>query len=203
MGLKDTGTIDKVCRGRRRFRPSTSFSSLPSTTTRFHRIGFLEHNQHLTMASRSSEQHSDNPETPEKIWSRIRPTWKGLFGFTTRAHIPTLVFGVLTALLAGCVTPALAIFLGNLFDTFTTYGAGQIDSQLLHSKVASNCLRVVAVGVAGWLLNGAYFTAFVGFGELQAFTARSKIFSELLYRDVEWFEARREGSGAFLSSVQA
>lgn len=155
------------------------------------------------MASRSSEQHSDLSETPEEIWSKIRPSWKGLFGFTTRTHIPTLVFGALTALLAGCVTPALAIFLGNLFNTFTTYGAGQIDAQLLRSNVASNCLRVVVVGVAGWLLNGAYFTAFVGFGELQAFTVRNQIFSGLLYRDVEWFEARREGSGAFLSSVQA
>ncbi|KAJ5173009.1 hypothetical protein N7492_005602 [Penicillium capsulatum] len=132
-----------------------------------------------------------------------KPSWGSLFGFTLRAHLPTLIPGAVFALLAGCVTPALAILLGNLFDAFTNFGAGRITGDELRTRVESNCLGVFGLGAAGWLLNGAYFAAFVVFGALQACFIRKRLFAELLKRDVEWFEAQDEGVGAFLSGVQA
>jgi ATP-binding cassette subfamily B (MDR/TAP) protein 1 len=133
----------------------------------------------------------------------ISPSWKSLFGFTTRRHLPTLVIGIFFALVASCVAPALAIFLGNVFDSFTSFGAGQIDAGGLRQKIIRNCLRMIGLGAAGWFLNGAYFAIFVAFGEMHASEIRSQVFLELLKRDVEWFEARGEGSGAFLSGIQA
>lgn len=62
---------------------------------------------------------------------------------------------------------------------------------------------MIGLGGADLVLNGAYFMVFVAFGEFQASSTRARIFNELLKRDVEWFEAHQEGSGAFLSSVQA
>jgi ATP-binding cassette subfamily B (MDR/TAP) protein 1 len=62
---------------------------------------------------------------------------------------------------------------------------------------------MVGLGVAGCFLNGAYYALFVAFGELQASSIRGNVFIELLKWDVEWFEAQREGSGAFLSAIQA
>jgi len=133
----------------------------------------------------------------------LKPGWKSLLLFTTRQHLPTLIVGALLALLAGCVTPILAIFLGNVFDVFTAFGDGQTGADQLRGKIATNCIGMVGLGAAGWILNGAYFAIFVAFGELQVSSVRSRTFSELLQRDVEWFEARKEGSGAFLSGIQA
>lgn len=132
-----------------------------------------------------------------------KPSWKSLFDFTTRKHLPTLAAGAVAALLAGCVTPALAIFLGNVFDLFTSFGAGQMSSDTLMSQIVMNCLGMVGLATAGWLLNGAYFGIFVAFGEIQAWSIRKMVFVNLLKRDIGWFEAQREGSGAFLSGIQA
>jgi ATP-binding cassette subfamily B (MDR/TAP) protein 1 len=133
----------------------------------------------------------------------LAPGWKSLFSFTTRKHLPTLIIGAILALLAGCVTPTLAIFLGNVFDAFTSFGAGQIAVDRLRSKIVTSCFGMLGLGAAGWFLNSAYFAVFVAFGELQASNIRSKVFAELIQRDVEWFEDQQEGSGAFLSGVQA
>lgn len=133
----------------------------------------------------------------------LETSWKTLFSFTSRKHLPVLITGSIFALFAGCVTPILAVLLGNVFDAFTSFGAGKADADTLRSKIATNCLGMVGLGAAGWLLNGAYFMIFVAFGEFQAANIRQKVFSELLKRNIEWFEAQREGSGAFLSSIQA
>lgn len=131
------------------------------------------------------------------------PSWKSLFSFTTRRHLPTLVIGAVLALLAGCVTPVLATFLGNVFDAFTSFGAGQLAADGLRSKIVASCFGMLGLGVTGWFLNSAYFAVFVAFGELQASNIRTKVFADLIQRDIEWFEAQQEGSGAFLSGVQA
>ncbi|KAJ5811972.1 hypothetical protein N7474_008273 [Penicillium riverlandense] len=135
--------------------------------------------------------------------SPMQPSWKSLFGFTSKRHLPTLVAGSCFALVASCITPAFAIFLGNIFDSFTSFGAGQSSAQRLQDSIVSNCFGMVGLGVAGWFLNGAYYALFVAFGELQASSIRDNVFIELLKRDVEWFEAQQEGSGAFLSGIQA
>lgn len=139
----------------------------------------------------------------EDTAAAISPSWKSLFGFTSRRHLPTLILGSIFALIASCVTPALAVFLGNVFDSFTSFGADLTDAKDLQGQVIKNCLGMIGLGAAGWFLNGAYYAFFVAFGEMQASAIRSDIFIELLKRDVEWFEAQSEGSGAFLSGVQA
>lgn len=147
--------------------------------------------------------HTSGLVSEEEDSALLETSWKSLFNFTSRKHLPILATGSIFALLAGCVTPVLAVLLGNVFDAFTSFGAGQSDAGTLHSKIATNCLGMVGLGAAGWFLNGAYFMIFVAFGEFQASSIRGKVFVELLRRDVEWFEAQREGSGAFLSGIQA
>lgn len=144
----------------------------------------------------------DNAGEHDEI-AAVSPSWKSLFGFTSRRHLPTLISGSIFALIASCVTPALAIFLGNVFDSFTSFGAGLTDPQDLQRLIIKNCLGMIGLGAAGWVLNGAYYALFVAFGEMQASAIRSEVFAELLKRDVQWFEAQSEGTGAFLSGVQA
>jgi ATP-binding cassette subfamily B (MDR/TAP) protein 1 len=150
----------------------------------------------MTAKSKDSNNFGDD-------LSPMKPGWKSLFGFTSKKHLPTLILGSCFALVASCVTPALAIFLGNVFDSFTSFGARQSSAQELRDSIVSNCFGMVGLGVAGWFLNGAYYALFVAFGELQASGIRGNVFIELLKRDIEWFEAQREGSGAFLSGIQA
>ncbi|CAG7924189.1 unnamed protein product [Penicillium olsonii] len=150
------------------------------------------------------KQDNSTPDKTDQNDSPVtNPSWKSLFGFTSRRHVPTLILGSVLALVASCVTPALAIFLGNFFDSFTSFGAGRIEPDRLQGSVIKNCLGMIGLGAAGWLLNGAYYAFFVAFGEMQASAIRSDVFIELLKRDVQWFEAQSEGSGAFLSRVQA
>ncbi|KAJ5810192.1 uncharacterized protein N7503_002410 [Penicillium pulvis] len=155
----------------------------------------MPHNHITNDQDGDSEQNEPGP--------RLETSWKTLFSFTSRKHLPVLITGSIFALFAGCVTPILAVLLGNVFDAFTSFGAGQADADTLRSKIATNCLGMVGLGAAGWFLNGAYFMIFVAFGEFQAASIRRKVFVELLKRDIEWFEAQREGSGAFLSGIQA
>ncbi|KAJ5778100.1 hypothetical protein N7520_001346 [Penicillium odoratum] len=150
----------------------------------------------------AKDDQDGNPEDI-KVGLHIQTSWKSLSSFTSRKHLPILITGSIFALFAGCVTPILAVLLGNVFDAFTSFGAGQSDADTLRSKIAANCLGMVGLGAAGWFLNGAYFMIFVAFGEFQAASIRGKVFTELLKRDIEWFEAQREGSGAFLSGIQA
>lgn len=156
-----------------------------------------------TAQTEDSEMASDTKTPQHNSIGMSKPSWKSLFGFTTRKHLPTLAVGAGAAFLAGCVTPALAIFLGNVFDLFTSFGAGQMQSDTLMSQIVMNCLGMVGLGAAGWLLNGAYFGIFVAFGEIQAWDIRRMVLVSLLKRDIEWFEAQHEGSGAFLSGIQA
>ncbi|KAJ6104580.1 ABC transporter integral membrane type 1 [Penicillium sp. IBT 18751x] len=133
----------------------------------------------------------------------LKPSWNSLFVFTTQQYLPVLVTGTLFALLAGCVTPLLAILLGNIFDAFTTFGGGETGADYLCDTVRTNCVGVLGLAAAGWFLNSAYYAAFVAFGELQASSIRTSVFVELLKRDVAWFESQEEGSGALLSAIQA
>lgn len=126
-----------------------------------------------------------------------------LFRFTTKKHMPILVSGVLLALAASLTTPALAVLLGNIFGSFTEFGAGGITGHDLVDKITSGCVGLAYLGAASWALNASYFTLFVLFGELQASSARGTLFEQLLKRNLEWFEMQQDGTGAFLSSLQA
>lgn len=146
------------------------------------------------------------PSTPEPDVQDDRPDetpWKSLFSFTCRKHLVMVTIGSCVAILAGFVTPIFAIFLGRVFEEFTSYGAGQITASTLRSKTTANCIGIVILGVADWGLNTAYYAIFVNAGEFYAGRIRKKVFRELLKRDIEWFEAQQEGSGALLSGIQA
>ena len=149
------------------------------------------------------KQGAENKSNKSKPKKQTKPGWKSLFYFSNRRHIPIIIAGSVFALLAGCVTTALAIFLGDVFNAFTAFGDGDIEYDGLHSKILSGALGMIALGAAGRFLNGVYYAAFMIFGEFQASTVQREIFIELLSRDVEWFEAQEEGSGALLSRIQA
>ncbi|GFF98744.1 ABC a-pheromone efflux pump AtrD [Aspergillus lentulus] len=132
-----------------------------------------------------------------------RWSWMSLFGFTSRNHTPTLCLATVLALLASSVTPIFAILLGDIFNSFTSFGGSDISGDDLLRKVTRHSIALSGLGIASWVLNGAYFSLFIVFGELQVSNARTRVFEELLGRDQEWFETQKDGTKAFLSYLQA
>lgn len=128
--------------------------------------------------------------------------WKVLFFFTTKKHLPVLCSGILIAIIAAATLPAMAVLFGLIFRQFSDYGAGKIDGAALLHNASNLCIYLTALCVGCWFANSIYFGLFLAFGELQARSARARIFEHLLVKDVEWYETRENGIAAFLPSVQ-
>jgi ATP-binding cassette subfamily B (MDR/TAP) protein 1 len=47
-----------------------------------------------------------------------------------------------------------------------------------------------------------YFFFFLTFGELQARSARTRVFETLIKKDIGWFDTRETGVAAFLPRIQ-
>lgn len=128
--------------------------------------------------------------------------WKALFGFTTRKHLPVLAGALLGAVIAAATLPVFAIIYGLIFRAYTDYGAGKIDSSALLSSVTKYCIILTGIATLNWVANSFYFFLFLTFGELQARSARDKVFDVLIKKDMTWYDTRETGIAAFLPAVQ-
>lgn len=138
------------------------------------------------------------------FWRRrqLKSKWLPLFNFTIKKHLVPLLSALFLAIAAGILYPVTAIFLGKLFDAFSNFGAEKTTGDQLLERVVNNCIVLLALGAATWVLNGGYFTLWVAFGELQAKCVRELLFEDMLRKDLEWFEMRKDGMGAFLPRLQ-
>ena len=131
-----------------------------------------------------------------------RPGWLSLFNFTTRSHGFPLLLAIFLSVASGVIIPALSIFLGKIFDCFTSFGAGSISgSDLLH-RVSMYGLALVGLGSASGILNAGYFMFWLLFGELQAKSARDGLFEGMLEKEMEWYDMRKAGIDTLISRLQ-
>lgn len=131
-----------------------------------------------------------------------RATWRSLFNFTLKSHLFPLLAALTLSVASGIIIPALALFLGKVFDSFTSFGAGAISGSSLIRKVSKNAIGLAGLGCASWLLNGCYFMAWLVFGELQAKSVRDRLFDGMLQKDMEWYDMRKAGVGALMPRIQ-
>jgi ATP-binding cassette subfamily B (MDR/TAP) protein 1 len=144
------------------------------------------------MANRDSEER-------EYI---LKAGWKALFGFTTKQHLTVLGGALLSAFFAALTMPVLAIIYGLIFQEYTNYGLGTTDSNTLMSNVSKYCVILTGVATLNWIANSFYFFFFLTFGELQARSARNRIFETLIKKDIGWYDTRETGIAAFLPTIQ-
>ncbi|KAI9807904.1 MAG: hypothetical protein M1825_005210 [Sarcosagium campestre] len=130
------------------------------------------------------------------------PAWLSLFHFTKKDHLVTLVVALAFAIISGLVIPAVSVFLGRIFNTFTEFGAGSIEGHELVTKVAIDCLALASLGATSWVLNGGFFMFWIVFGELQARNVRDRLFDGLMEKDMEWYDLRKNGIGALMPRLQ-
>ncbi|KAI9727849.1 MAG: hypothetical protein M1834_007895 [Cirrosporium novae-zelandiae] len=152
---------------------------------------------------KTKKMDQDLEETPDKLLDQgvqqdLKTTWRSLFDFTTPRHGVSLLIAVFFSLASGLAMPIMAVFLGRLFNSFTTYGGGGITATKLMKQVTSGLIALVGLGFASWILKGLFFVSWVVFGELQAKNARNKLFGGMLLKDLEWYDMRKNGVSALI-----
>ena len=128
--------------------------------------------------------------------------WLSLFGFTTRIHLVCFSIAIILSVASGIIIPAFAIILGKVFDIFTKYGAKEISGSALVKKVSTYGVGLVGLGAGAGILNTGYFMAWLVFGELQAKSAREKLFDGMLTKDMDWYDMRKAGIDTLISRLQ-
>ncbi|GKZ25602.1 hypothetical protein AbraIFM66951_002991 [Aspergillus brasiliensis] len=131
-----------------------------------------------------------------------KPRWMSLFSFTTTKHSPVLIGGFTFTAISSLSVPIFSVVLGEIFNTFTSFGGGKIAKQDLTPQISKYAVQLVGLGAINWVCNSIYFILFVIFGELQVANARTKLFERLLQKSQEWFETQPDGTRVFLSSLQ-
>jgi len=132
----------------------------------------------------------------------IKPSWRSLFAFTRREHWTYLLCAVSTTILAGLIKPALSVFYGKIFATLTQFGGGTLSGKETLHDICTLCLIVTALAIGAWIAEGGLMAMWIIFGELQAKSVRQGMFATMLDKDMEWYDSREEGIGAFLIRIQ-
>lgn len=147
-------------------------------------------------------QHVESVVEDGEIERLKKPSWRSIFYFILRVHFIPLAVAVVLAALSGVVIPAVAIILGKIFDVFARYGSDTITGPVLVEHISWYAVALSVLGVASGILNGGFFAIWISFGELQAKSAREKLFDEMLEREIEWFDLRRAGINTLISRLQ-
>ncbi|KAK3075923.1 ATP-dependent permease [Teratosphaeriaceae sp. CCFEE 6253] len=154
---------------------------------------------HRIGGSSSPATKSDDSSSEE---AQAAP-WKALFFFTTKANLPVLIAGVTCSVIAGAASPIQLYLTGKLFEGFTSYASGAWTAEELMHEQTKYVIYLVAVAGATWLFFSLEFMLWLAFGELQAKSARDRLFHGLLEKDIEWYDMRKNGIGALLPRLQA
>ena len=128
--------------------------------------------------------------------------WFALFNFTQRSHTIIFILAISFSVASGLIIPALAIFLGKVFDPFASFGAGTISGPDLVKKVSTSGIALVGLGSTSGILNALFFGLWLLFGELQAKSARGTLFGAMLEKDLDWYDMRKDGIEALISRQQ-
>ncbi|KAF2771086.1 P-loop containing nucleoside triphosphate hydrolase protein [Teratosphaeria nubilosa] len=121
----------------------------------------------------------------------------------TRRNMPCLMAGILASFIAGAVIPATAYLTGKLFDGFTDHASGQTTNDEFYSHQTKYILYLAVASAGSWISHACEFIFWLAFGELQAKSARDRLFHGLLKKDIEWYDMRKNGIGAMLPRMQA
>lgn len=158
-----------------------------------------------TRSSRKQDDAVANPPGKEVPASNAKEDdvqaapWRALFFFTTKSHLTCMFVGLAAALAAGGVAPAQSYLLGKAFEAFTNSSG---PSAVLKS-VTNYTVYLAALGVGSWIVHFVFFSAWLAFGELQANSARERLFLGMLNKDIEWYDMRKNGVGAMIPRLQA
>jgi ATP-binding cassette subfamily B (MDR/TAP) protein 1 len=156
----------------------------------------------MSLASNRADEQEGMSITEADEEDLIRKMgWNVLFSFTTRKHIPVLSVALVFATIAALTLPAMAVVFGLIFRQFADFGAGKLSATEFLHNVSRYCTYLTAFGGVSWMANSVYFMSFLMFGELQARSARDRLFDALLKKDMAWYDTKDTGVAAFLPAI--
>jgi ATP-binding cassette subfamily B (MDR/TAP) protein 1 len=170
---------------------------VPDHTTSHHRC----HSQASSKPNISripSTAHSNAPTAT----SGSPRAWRGLFHFTTQKHLPVLIVALICAICTGAITPVQSWLMGKLFTSFANFGSGQIDGPKFKHDLARYNTYFIILGAGQWFFSASMYANWMMFGDLQARSARDRIYNALVDRDIEWFDRRKDGVSALTTRLQ-
>ncbi|OSS46041.1 hypothetical protein B5807_08128 [Epicoccum nigrum] len=150
----------------------------------------------------SYTEEKSTSSVDEEQESTSQAGWKALFGFTTTSHIAVLISALASAAAAAAILPIFSVIYGLVFGAYSDYGSGKVNGDQLMSTVTRLSLIMTGVAAANWVFNSIFFSLFLLFGELQAKSARNRMFDVLIRKDIEWFDRRECGIAALLPTIQ-
>ena len=130
------------------------------------------------------------------------PSWRCLFSFAKRQHIPTAISAAFWSIGAGASQPITAILYGKLFTEITRFGIGQLTAQQFLHNVSIWCSALAIAAGGSWIVHGASLSSWMVFGELQAKSARTEIFNSMLEKELQWYDSKEDGIGSLLVRIQ-
>lgn len=160
------------------------------------------------MATRRDERDNFDIESlssdtaKDRSNSTVHASWWSLFTFTSKSHSHVLIAAIVLSIAAGVVAPTSAVIFGKIFEAFTSYGASQINGSELVGQVSRYGIGLVVLGCTSGVLNAAFFMSWLIFGEIQAKSARKKLFDSILYKDMAWFDSHKCGIETLVSRLQ-
>ena len=137
--------------------------------------------------------HTGEVETDDEEKPLAKANWRSLFNFTSKRDTILLVLALIFTSAAGIITPVLAILLGNIFDLFTNFGAGEISGSDLLNRISTYAVVLAGLGSASGMLHASYFMLWLAFGELQAKHVRESLLYGMLEKDMAWYDTRTDG----------
>lgn len=124
-----------------------------------------------------------------------------LFTFTAWKQSPSLIIGILAAILTGVLKTSLSVLLGHIFGVISAYGAGDLTSPDTIDQIQTLCTFMAAIGGAGWFIDFLLMFTWLAFGESQARHARHRILWALLQKDLEWYDRQPSGISSLLVRI--
>ena len=129
-------------------------------------------------------------------------SWRCLYNCITKNHTWPFALAMLFSVVSGMIIPALAVFLGMIFEAFTKYGGQSISGSDLVKQTSAYGKGLVALGCISGLFNAIFFMCWIIFGELQARGARGETFDKMLDKNMAWIDTRSFGVEALVSQLQ-
>ncbi|KAK1830120.1 alpha-factor-transporting ATPase [Podospora conica] len=167
------------------FQGSTSSTSYPDKTP-----------PHSNDAAITIHPPGTNPVAPSP-----QSSFKDLFAFTRRAHLPILTSAFFTAALVAAARTGYAVLTGRIFETVTRFGAGAISADEYLAEVSRWCGYLCLLGLAMWLVASLDMALWIATGELRARAAREALFRAFLKKTMAWYDARESGTSSLLVGV--
>lgn len=156
------------------------------------------HQPHFCDASTAAKSDSREDSSASSEEPQAPAPWRALFAFTTRRNIPLLAAALSTSIIAGAAHPAQSLLVGKFFQGFTDYATGALDKDAFLKVQTKWVLYLTGLAALSWLFHSLDFMLWLAFGELQAKSARDRLFHGLLNKEVEWYDRRKNGIGALI-----